>query len=118
MSNKDFALYLDSELADDASSVLNEILANRGINKDSIQEVVAEREEKRFCLPQPGIVATTLPKMWGNYILDYKKADSAFYKSIHISYPDEQDRKKAKEKDVNPGGTIMIHGQKNGLGWL
>ncbi len=47
----------------------------------------------------------------GNYILDYKKADSAFYKAIHISYPNEQDRKKAKEKGVNPGGAIMIHGQ-------
>ena len=52
----------------------------------------------------------------GKYILDYKKTDSAFYKSIHISYPNEQDRKKAKEKGVNPGGAIMIHGQKNGLG--
>ena len=37
----------------------------------------------------------------GKYILDYKKADSAFYKSIHISYPNEQDRKKAKEKGIN-----------------
>ena len=54
----------------------------------------------------------------GKYILDYKKVDSAFYKSIHISYPNEQDRKKAKEKGVNPGGAIMIHGQKNGFGWL
>ena len=54
----------------------------------------------------------------GKYILDYKKTDSAFYKSIHISYPNELDRKKAQEKGVNPGGAIMIHGQKNGLGWL
>ena len=54
----------------------------------------------------------------GDYILDYKKEDSAFYKAIHISYPDEQDRKNAKEKGVNPGGAIMIHGQKNGFGWL
>lgn len=52
----------------------------------------------------------------GKYILDYKKADNAFYKSIHISYPNEQDRKKAK--GVNPGGAIMIHGQKSGFGWL
>jgi murein L,D-transpeptidase YafK len=54
----------------------------------------------------------------GRYILDYKKSDSAFYKAIHISYPNEQDKKRAKEKGVNPGGLIMIHGQKNGLGWL
>ncbi len=54
----------------------------------------------------------------GKYILDYKKEDSSFYKSIHISYPNEADKKNAKESSVNPGGFIMIHGQKNGLGWL
>ena len=54
----------------------------------------------------------------GKYILDYKNADSAFYKSIHISYPNEQDKKRAKNSGVNPGGQIMIHGQKNGFGWL
>ena len=54
----------------------------------------------------------------GKYILDYKKPDSAFHKAIHISYPNEADKARAKEKGVNPGGFIMIHGQKNGLGWL
>ncbi len=54
----------------------------------------------------------------GKYILDYKKEDSAFHKSIHISYPNQEDKNIAKEKGVNPGGLIMIHGQKNGLGWL
>jgi murein L,D-transpeptidase YafK len=36
----------------------------------------------------------------GKYFIDYKKEDSAFYKSIHISYPNDQDRKKAKEKGL------------------
>lgn len=54
----------------------------------------------------------------GKYTLDYKKEDSSFYKAIHISYPNEQDIAKAKENGVNPGGLIMIHGQKNGLEWL
>ena len=54
----------------------------------------------------------------GKYYLDYKKADSAFYKAIHISYPNETDRRRAQEKGVDPGGQIMIHGQKNGYGWM
>jgi len=54
----------------------------------------------------------------GKYFLDYKKSDSSFYKAIHISYPNMEDQTKAKERGVNPGGLIMIHGQKNGLGWL
>ncbi len=54
----------------------------------------------------------------GQYILDYKKSDSSFYKAIHISYPNEADRQTAAENGVDPGGLIMIHGQRNGLGWL
>ena len=54
----------------------------------------------------------------GKYILDYKKADSSFHKAIHISYPNEEDKARAKENGLNPGGLIMIHGQRNGLGWL
>ena len=54
----------------------------------------------------------------GKYILDYKKENSSFYKAIHISYPNEEDKAKAQYSGVNPGGSIMIHGQKNGLSWL
>ncbi len=51
----------------------------------------------------------------GTYILDYKKDDSSFYKAIHISYPNEQDRAWARKRGVDPGGMIMIHGRKNGM---
>lgn len=54
----------------------------------------------------------------GNYILDYKKTDSSFYKAIHISYPNKYDIEIAKQSNVDPGGLIMIHGQKNNFGWL
>ena len=54
----------------------------------------------------------------GKYLLDYKKDDSAFYKAIHISYPNQNDIESAKKRGVSPGGLIMIHGQRNGLGWL
>jgi murein L,D-transpeptidase YafK len=52
----------------------------------------------------------------GKYVLDYKKSNSSFYKAIHISYPNEQDKLNAKKLGVDPGGLIMIHGQKNGFG--
>lgn len=54
----------------------------------------------------------------GHYLLDYKKANSSFYKAIHISYPNDADRKAAAAKGVDPGGLIMIHGQRNRMGWL
>lgn len=54
----------------------------------------------------------------GNYILDFKNSHSGFHKAIHISYPNTQDKKQARKIHVNPGGAIMIHGQKNGFEWL
>ncbi len=54
----------------------------------------------------------------GRYTLDFKKSDSAYYKAIRISYPDKKDVQRAKERGQKPGGHIMIHGQKNGRGWL
>jgi murein L,D-transpeptidase YafK len=47
----------------------------------------------------------------GRYFLDYKKSDSAFYKSIHISYPNEEDKLRADALGISPGGMIMIHGE-------
>jgi murein L,D-transpeptidase YafK len=53
----------------------------------------------------------------GHYILDFKKPDSAYYKAIHVSYPNAKDRDNAGKLGVSPGGDIMIHGQPNGYGW-
>jgi murein L,D-transpeptidase YafK len=53
----------------------------------------------------------------GHYTLGYKNSNSAYYKSIHISYPNAQDRENARKRGVDPGGDIMIHGQANGWGW-
>ncbi|WP_406664555.1 murein L,D-transpeptidase family protein [Gallaecimonas sp. GXIMD1310] len=52
----------------------------------------------------------------GRYLLDYKKDDSAFYKAIHINYPNARDRARAQHLGVDPGGMIMIHGQANDAG--
>jgi murein L,D-transpeptidase YafK len=46
----------------------------------------------------------------GTYVLDSRKRDSKFYRSIHISYPNESDIVKARKIGCSPGGDIMIHG--------
>ena len=46
----------------------------------------------------------------GTYILDWRNPKSAFYKSLHVSYPNVQDQAKAKQLGVSAGGDIMIHG--------
>lgn len=54
----------------------------------------------------------------GAYIIDSRNRDSAYHLSLHISYPNEKDRKRARELGVSPGGNIMIHGLKNGFSWI
>jgi murein L,D-transpeptidase YafK len=54
----------------------------------------------------------------GRYILDHRNAKSRFYKSIHVSYPNERDKQSAAQRGVSPGGDIMVHGLPNGFGWL
>ena len=54
----------------------------------------------------------------GAYVLDYKNSHSQFYRSLHISYPNKQDRIRAQKLGVAPGGDIFVHGLPNGQGWV
>ena len=54
----------------------------------------------------------------GNYIIDYRNPNSRYHLSLHINYPNEQDKASAKRRGVSPGGDIFIHGLPNGLGFI
>lgn len=54
----------------------------------------------------------------GLYTIDAKKDHSRFYRALHISYPNAQDRARAQAAGYDPGGDIEIHGIENGLGWI
>jgi murein L,D-transpeptidase YafK len=54
----------------------------------------------------------------GTYVLDRRNPRSKYYRSIHISYPSEEDRERARKSGVSPGGDVMVHGLPNGFGWL
>ena len=51
----------------------------------------------------------------GFYFIDSRNGNSGFHLSLHISYPNEHDKMRARERGVRPGGDIMIHGLKNGF---
>jgi murein L,D-transpeptidase YafK len=46
----------------------------------------------------------------GVYTIDSRNAHSQFHLSLHISYPNTEDRARASKLGVNPGGDIFIHG--------
>ena len=59
----------------------------------------------------PKLRAGDLRTPEGIYTLDWRNPHSRFYKSIHISYPNDDDRVRAQLAGVNPGGNVMIHGE-------
>jgi murein L,D-transpeptidase YafK len=46
----------------------------------------------------------------GTYLLKHRNPQSKYYKSILLSYPNEQDRRRAEARGVDPGGDLAIHG--------
>lgn len=54
----------------------------------------------------------------GTYVINARNRDSRYHLSLQISYPNEKDKKRAKELGVSPGGNVMIHGLKNGFSWV
>jgi tetratricopeptide (TPR) repeat protein len=104
--------------------------------KGPADKILIEKKERRLTLISRGEVLKTYkialggnpngPKERqgdnktpeGTYIIDSRKRDSRYHLSLHISYPNEKDKQRAKELGVSPGGDIMIHGIKNGLSWV
>ena len=105
------------------------------IQKGSADKILIEKKERRLMLISKGEVLKTYkiglggnpngPKERqgdnktpeGTYVIDSRNKDSRHHLSLHISYPNEIDKKRAKELGVSPGGDIMIHGIKNGFSW-
>jgi murein L,D-transpeptidase YafK len=54
----------------------------------------------------------------GLYFIDGRNPGSSYHKALHISYPNAADRERAAGLGVSPGGDVMIHGLRNGLGWM
>ena len=106
------------------------------IRNGSVDRIVIEKKARRLMLISGGEVLKTYrialggdpigPKERqgdnktpeGTYLIDTRNRDSRYHLSLHISYPNDKDRKRARELGVSPGGNIMIHGIKNGFSWV
>ena len=54
----------------------------------------------------------------GIYKIDGRNPQSSFHLALHISYPSDEDTKRAAAHGVAAGSDIMIHGIQNGRGWI
>ncbi|HOP41120.1 MAG TPA: L,D-transpeptidase family protein [Geobacteraceae bacterium] len=106
------------------------------IRNGSVERIVIEKKARRLMLISKGDVIKTYkialggnpdgPKERegdnktpeGTYVIDTRNQDSHYHRSLHISYPNERDKKRALELGASPGGNIMIHGIKKGFAWV
>lgn len=54
----------------------------------------------------------------GLYLIDFHKEDSDYHRALHVSYPEQRDIDRAAAAGVPPGFDIMVHGIRNGKGWI
>lgn len=54
----------------------------------------------------------------GIYKIDGRNPQSSFHLALHISYPSDEEKKRATGHGVSAGFDIMIHGIQNGRGWI
>ena len=54
----------------------------------------------------------------GLYSITSRNAQSAYHRSLRVSYPNAEDLANARRLRCRPGGDIMIHGITNGYGWI
>ena len=54
----------------------------------------------------------------GVYRIVGRNPHSAFHRALRVGYPTPEQVRDAQARGVDPGGDIMVHGIKNGLGWL
>lgn len=54
----------------------------------------------------------------GSYTIDEHRSASRFHRALHVSYPTPSQIEGARARGEDPGGAIMIHGLRNGLGLL
>ena len=115
---------------------LEKKISDYAIQKGPVDRILIEKSTRRLMLISQGEVLKSYkialggnpigPKERqgdnktpeGTYVIDARNRDSRFHLSLHISYPNERDKNRAKELGVSPGGDIMIHGIKNGLSWV
>ncbi|MCB2145399.1 MAG: L,D-transpeptidase family protein [Deltaproteobacteria bacterium] len=103
------------------------------VRMEPADKVLIEKQSRRLTLISKGeVIKTYTIALGGNpvgpkeregdnktpegiYFIDSRNGNSGFHLSLHISYPNELDKMRARERGVCTGGDIMIHGIKNGF---
>jgi murein L,D-transpeptidase YafK len=106
-------------------------LAARTAQVEKADKVVVVKRERRLYLLRGGEVLTSFRVALGKeprgtklhegdgrtpegrYVLDARNGGSNFYRALHVSYPSNADRARARALGERAGGLIMVHGLPN-----
>jgi len=109
---------------------------SQGTVTGSVDRILVEKEAHTLTLFRQGKVLKTYrvalgrggpgPKLQagdnrvpeGIYRIAGRNSHSAFHRALRVGYPTPEQIRQAQVRGVDPGGDIMIHGIRNGLGWL
>lgn len=108
--------------------ITNQKLTNYAFRNGSADRILIEKSKRQLTLISHGEVLKSYkialggnpigPKEQkgdkktpeGIYTIEERHNSSRFHLSLRISYPNEKDKKRARELGASPGGDIMIHG--------
>lgn len=54
----------------------------------------------------------------GTYVISSKSTESRFHMNLGVSYPDQSDVSNARQRGLEPGGDIKVHGLRTFLGFV
>jgi hypothetical protein len=80
-----------------------------------VDTVLVEKAARQLTLLSGGAAVRSYAVALGRHPVGANTA-SAYHLALHVSYPNASDVAHAAQLGVSPGGDIMIHGIRNGLG--
>ncbi len=103
-----------------------------GVTADSL---VVHKHDRTLLVYAEGMLVKTLPGSLGfeinnkqkegdgrtpegRYRIVGRNPQSGYHRALRISYPSADDQRVAQAHGQNPGGDMMIHGLRNGFGWI
>jgi len=54
----------------------------------------------------------------GTYLIVAHNPASSYHRALRVGYPTPAQTAAAQQRGIDPGGDIMVHGIRNGLGWI
>jgi murein L,D-transpeptidase YafK len=105
-----------------AELVADQLLVDKGAHRLTLWRAGKVLKSYRVALGRGGMALKArrgddlMPE--GRYRIDGRNAHSTYHRALHVSYPNAADIARARKLGVAPGGDVMIHGIRNGLGWI